>query len=250
MKTCAVIPAAGRGSRLNTDTPKILLPLTPTKTIWSVVRQKLVGCVDHIHVIVSPQGERLIRTALLPDIDSGLVSLSVQARPIGMGDAIFQGYSVWSRAEKIVVVWGDQAFVSSKTIKRSLQRHGGCTNTVALPLTLVENPYVEYIFDTNAGLTQIKQSREGDVCAKNGLADVGTFVLSVHDLLPAWNAYVKRAVHGSRTDEINFLPFLLFLAVNGWRIKSVMVSNPLEARGINTPDDLRFFQQLYERISA
>src|SRR5262249_33949540 len=41
MKICAVIPAAGRGSRLGTNRPKILAQLNARQTIWSVLRDKL-----------------------------------------------------------------------------------------------------------------------------------------------------------------------------------------------------------------
>ena len=243
MKICAVIPAAGLGKRLNASVPKLLLPLTATKTVWSVLRLKLVDRVDHIHVVVSPQGEDLIRRALADDVSCGLVSISVQSLPIGMGDAIFQGYAVWSQAEQIMVVWGDQAFVSKKTFKRSLAAHGGGAHTIALPLTFVADPYVEYLFDVDLGLIAVKQVREGDSCSAKGLADVGTFVMSVRDLLPAWHAYLKRASRGVKTKEINFLPFLPFLAVNGWHIEPVHVANPIEARGINTPEDLLYIHR-------
>ncbi len=205
MKTCAVIPAAGRGSRLNMTIPKLFAPLTPTKTIWSILRDNLT-LVDHIHVIVAPQGESFLRAMLKDDLASGSVTMSIQPNPIGMGDAIFHGYPVWSHAEKILVVWGDQAFVSQDTFRRSLAAHAGAAKTIALPLTRVSAPYVEYLFDADSHLTGVKQSREQDQCGANGLADVGTFVLSVPDLLSAWSAYQKQAEQGAQTNEINFLP--------------------------------------------
>jgi len=56
MSVCALIPAAGRGSRLGTDAPKILAPLTEQQTIWSILHAKLAPLVDHIHLELSPDG--------------------------------------------------------------------------------------------------------------------------------------------------------------------------------------------------
>lgn len=249
MKTCAVIPAAGRGSRLNTTIPKLLLPITRTKTLWNVLKQTLT-MVEHIHVIVSPEGERIIREHLANDLANQTVSLSIQPKPIGMGDAIFQGYKVWSQAEKILVVWGDQAFISEDTCHRSLQEHTGTPKSIVLPLTWGLAPYVEYVFDSHSQLTQVKQSREGDACSPQGFSDVGTFVLSVNDLWEEWNAYLLSNALGRHTKEINFLPFLPFLAARGWHVCPVLVKNAIEARGINTPDDLLFTQQHYEGIKT
>jgi bifunctional UDP-N-acetylglucosamine pyrophosphorylase / glucosamine-1-phosphate N-acetyltransferase len=249
MHTCAVIPAAGLGSRLNGTIPKLLVQLTPTQTIWSVLRQKLhANCVDHIHVIVSPQGEPLMRQAMDPDLRTGFASVSIQSAPVGMGDALFQGYPIWSRAENILVVWSDQVYVSEETMRRALNRHAGTAKTIALPLSRMTSPYVEYVFNPKAQLIGVRQTREGDHCDAEGWADVGTFVLSVPELLPEWQRYLNQASPGAHTREINFLPFLPFLAARGWQIHPVHVPNSLESRGINTQEDLTFFQHLFTEM--
>src|SRR6185437_3926183 len=91
MSICAVIPAAGRGTRLGGAGPKILTPLTPEETIWSILHAKLSPLVDHIHLVLSPEG-----AAAFPDLPA-VVSCSIQSEPIGMGDAIFRGHDIWSK---------------------------------------------------------------------------------------------------------------------------------------------------------
>src|SRR5689334_16795046 len=55
MKICAVIPAAGRGTRLGGTGPKILTRLSERHTIWSILYEKLSPLVDHIHLVLSPE---------------------------------------------------------------------------------------------------------------------------------------------------------------------------------------------------
>lgn len=233
MSICAVIPAAGRGTRLGSDVPKVFTPLTADKTVWSVLRQKLSPLVDHIHLVLSPEG-----AAIAPLADK--VSIGIQSQPTGMGDAIFGGYDTWSRYDTILVVWGDQVFVSPDTLVRAI---AACTSghNVVLPVTRMAQPYVEYVFEQGR-LTKVLQTREGDVTAPNGFSDVGTFLLNTTGLNDAWDAYRARAAPGSATGEINFLPFLPWLAAQGWNITPVEVPDATEARGINTPEDLEFFR--------
>lgn len=247
MKICAVIPAAGRGSRLNYHLPKLLLPLSSSQTVWSILHNTLSSLVDHIHIIVSPQHQASISAALIEEQQKGFVSLSIQPSPIGMGDAIFHGYPIWSSAESILILWGDQVFVSQNTIQKTLQSHAGAPNTVALPLVDTVSPYVEYIFNSLGQLKQIHQSREGDHCNPKGLSDVGVFALSVANLTQNWQSYLEQIVKGQATGEINFLPFLVFLANSGWQIKTCPVEDPLESRGINTVDDWNFFKNKFSR---
>jgi bifunctional UDP-N-acetylglucosamine pyrophosphorylase / glucosamine-1-phosphate N-acetyltransferase len=240
MKVCAVIPAAGRGTRLGSDTPKILTPLTARETIWSILYAKLAPLVDHIHLVLSPDGAAVF--PLLPE----QVSTSLQPAPIGMGDAIFRGFDVWSQYDAVLIVWGDQVFVSQDTLSRALAALAEPPQHAVLPLTRMAVPYVEYVFD-GPRLTRVLQSREGDATTPNSFSDVGTFLLGTQDLQPAWEDYLASTLRGSGTGEINFLPFLPFLSARGWTVTPLTVSDATEARGINTQDDLAFFQSLYKK---
>jgi bifunctional N-acetylglucosamine-1-phosphate-uridyltransferase/glucosamine-1-phosphate-acetyltransferase GlmU-like protein len=237
-KVCAVIPAAGKGSRLGTTGPKILTSLNDKETIWSVLHARLAPLVDHIHLVLSPEGARDF-PALPPHVTCG-----IQPEPIGMGDAIFGARPSWEMYDAILIVWGDQVFVSTETLSRALRALSLPGRQAVLPLTRMTDPYVEYVFD-GAKLNTVLQSREGDKTTPGGFSDVGTFLLATRGLTEAWNDYLSKAAHGSRTGEINFLPFLPFLSGRGWTVTPLEVADPTEARGINTPEDLSFFRSLY-----
>ena len=231
---CAVIPAAGRGTRLGTDLPKVFAPLSETQTVWSVLRDKLSPLADHIHLVLSPEGA--------PHAPAR-VSFSIQPQPIGMGDAIFRGQDIWSDYDAILVVWGDQVFVSADTLARAIAALKPGRRAV-LPVTRQPQPYVEYLFN-EGHLTDVLQSREGDATSPNGFSDVGTFLLNTEGLKTAWQAYLASAPRGAGTGEINFLPFLPFLSREGWAITPLEVADATEARGINTPEDLAFFRDKF-----
>jgi bifunctional N-acetylglucosamine-1-phosphate-uridyltransferase/glucosamine-1-phosphate-acetyltransferase GlmU-like protein len=173
------------------------------------------------------------------------VSASLQPTAIGMGDAIFCGYDVWSRYDAVLIIWGDQLFISADTLRRTIAALPVPDRHAVLPVTRMAVPYVEYVFD-GPQLTGVLQSREGDATTPNGFSDVGAFLLGTQDLKPAWEDYLAAAARGSSTGEINFLPFLPFLSTRGWTITPLEVTDATEARGINTQDDLAFFQNLYK----
>ena len=132
MKICGLIPAAGRGKRLGADV-KILTPLTASDTIWSILYAKLAPLVDHIHLVLSPEG-----AAVFPPLPAN-VSSSIQPAPIGMGDAIFRALDVRSRYDAVLVVWGDQVFVSTDTLRRTIAALDTPDHHAVLPVTRIDD---------------------------------------------------------------------------------------------------------------
>ncbi|MGH8335960.1 MAG: NTP transferase domain-containing protein [Gammaproteobacteria bacterium] len=248
MKICAVVPAAGPGTRLGGKGPKLLSQLGNGETIWSILSCKLLAVADEINVIASREGEPAIRETIEREGLASRVFLSIQPTPTGMGDAIFCGFPVWSGADVILVVWGDQVFVSQETLRRTCSLHAGTARTIVLPVVRLPQPYVEYVFSDEDRLESVRQSREGDICAPNGFGDIGTFAISVEGFREAWTHYLTQMRRGALTGEANFLPFLPYLAANKWSVKRLVVADWREARGINTSDDLEFFRQTFATL--
>jgi bifunctional UDP-N-acetylglucosamine pyrophosphorylase / glucosamine-1-phosphate N-acetyltransferase len=241
---CAVIPAAGRGTRLGLDVPKLLAPIGDDCTVWTLLRDGLTGCADHIHVVISPSSFDVVRSVVTTGPHHDRISVGVQERALGMGDAIFGAAEAWMGFSHLLVVWGDQAGLSSQTLRRAIAFHAcGSGPRCTLPVVEAERPYVQYVF-RNGSLEDIRQAREGAAVDDRGYSDVGVFLLEVKGLQDAWRQYTRIAEAGAVTGEVNFLPFLVYLSRQcGWRFEPVRVADPTEARGINTREDLSFFQE-------
>jgi bifunctional UDP-N-acetylglucosamine pyrophosphorylase/glucosamine-1-phosphate N-acetyltransferase len=243
MSICALIPAAGKGTRLGLSGAKILVPIYQTEkgtvTIWNILRDLLLPVVDSIHVVVAPPAASLFLNVLGQSQETKPITTSVQVVPLGMGDAIFGAEPCWRSFETILIVWGDQVNLSAKTIQEVV-RVCGKKRTIVLPLTKTTFPYVQYDMNQTR-LLGIRQRREGDLTDEQGLSDVGVFGLSVEHLADSWRDYLKMSAPGNATGEINFLPFLTFLSNDcKWDVKTIDVEDANEARGVNTQEDLAF----------
>ena len=251
-RICAIVPAAGRGSRLGTSIPKIFVPILPAVTIWDVIRDKLSELVDDIVLVLSPDGKSYQEQSLA-DLNSKSfykTEIGLQAKPLGMGDAIFCVADLWHEYENILIVWGDQFNLSLATLRACLNIHSAQKKpSITLPVVRATNPYVEYVFDSSERLTEIRQTREGDRCEPGGFSDIGVFLLrGGKTLQKEWDQYRANSAPGSVTGEINFLPFLVYLSSTaGWPVNKYETDDPTEAIGINSPDDLAFARQLLQK---
>lgn len=243
----AVIPAAGNGSRLGLTCPKILAPVTSDVTIFDILMEKLAPKMRHIIIVISPWGQSMLRYAVDNSPLRDKISIVIQEKPIGMGDAVFCCANIWKTARNILVLWGDQVAISGKTLHKMLESHSLFPSPVlTMPFVAMENPYVEYVFDDQGAIKKIRQTREGDQCQPGGLGDMGAFLLSTRGLPLVWREYLTQCKPGVLTSEINFLPFLLFItSMKKWSMNRLILEDAREARGINTQADLAWFRELY-----
>jgi hypothetical protein len=83
----------------------------------------------------------------------------------------------------------------------------------------------------------VAQRREGDALPEDGESDVGLFSLSREAFMEELPTFARQAAPGRRTGERNFLPFVSWMAARG-ALYTLPIAEPIEALGVNTPDDL------------
>ena len=232
-----IVPAAGSGTRLGASVPKLLVPVAGVPMIDRVLDLHAPH-VSHAVVVVNPAAEPAVRQHLRR---RKRVSLAVQPQPTGMLDAIAIGAATEAaaEAENVWITWCDQVAVHAATISMLtiLADHQSAASVI-LPTVRLTGPYIHFVRDRADRIVGVLQRREGDEMPAEGEGDVGLFSLS-HDaatrMLPE---YAAAGTRGSATGERNFLPFIPWAAVRG-TVLTFPSFHPMDAQGVNTPDDLR-----------
>ena len=231
-----VVPAAGRGSRLGTPLPKALAPVGGKPMLAWLVNMYS-GFVDRIVVVAHPSFAREVERW---GAQTGNIDVVEQPEPTGMLDAILCASAVVERLrpEWIWITWCDQIGVLPETVARLEQESGIPGRALVMPTVQQRNPYIHLARDADGRITRVLHRREGDAMPDEGESDMGLFALTrrayEHDLAQ----YAREASIGSGTGERNFLPFIPWLAAHA-AVATFPCTNPMEAVGVNTPDDLR-----------
>ncbi|KEY90192.1 bifunctional protein GlmU [Candidatus Photodesmus katoptron] len=133
MKFSAVILAAGKGSRMRSNIPKVLHTLAGKP----IVRYLIDTCnklgAKNIYLVYGHSSE-LIKKTLFDEP----VSWVLQAEPLGTGHAVSQASKKFLGNEKILVLYGDVPLISEETIRKLLNAYpmGG----IALLTVFLDNP--------------------------------------------------------------------------------------------------------------
>jgi bifunctional N-acetylglucosamine-1-phosphate-uridyltransferase/glucosamine-1-phosphate-acetyltransferase GlmU-like protein len=234
MRRLLIVAAAGRGTRLGTDTPKVLVTVHG-KPMLRHLLDLHAAWVDRAVVVAHPAAaarvEASARESSLP------TEIVVQEPRTGMLDAVLIGARAAAAhsPSRVWITWGDQIGVHPQTLARLAEVERG--SDVALPTVPRDAPYIHLARDASGRVTGILQRREGDEMPPAGESDMGLFSVSPRACFELLPLYAREAAPGAGTHERNFLPFIPWMTTRGV-VTTCACTDPREAVGINTPDDL------------
>lgn len=237
MPRLLIIPAAGRGSRLGAAQPKPLVHVNG-RPMLDHLADLYRPFVDHLVVIAHPSFAADIVAWGQP---RGGVSVVLQVEPTGMLDAILAAAPVVAerRPDAVWITWADQVGVLPATVRRLADVElGPPAPALALPTVERRNPYIHFARDAAGRLNRLLQHREGDAMPEVGESDLGLFAMARTTFEQDLTDYARDVAPGKETGERNFVPFVPWLAQRK-TVATFPCTDPMEAVGINTPDELR-----------
>lgn len=246
MDRLLLIPAAGLGTRLGGDVPKLLVPVNGRPMI-DHLRDLYAHAAQRMAVVVHPSAEAIVRAHLGPGVD-----LFVQREPTGMLDAILLAAPAVAlhRPRRVLVTWCDQVAIRPATIRRLQAAVSSPANPPLALLTCVRpDPYIHFERDTSGRIVRVLHRREGDRMPAEGESDAGVFDLSLDAYTRLLPEYAREVEAGAGTGERNFLPFVAWMAARA-PVVTVSCTDLVETVGVNTPEELRHVERYLDRQSV
>jgi bifunctional UDP-N-acetylglucosamine pyrophosphorylase/glucosamine-1-phosphate N-acetyltransferase len=238
----ALIPAAGRGSRLGFDQPKILFPIARA-TILEWLVDLLNPLTTRFVFVLSPVGAAPVEEAasrLLP----GRYGIAVQPEPRGMADAVRCGLAQ-VETRNTLIVWGDQVALRPASLQFLMRLHQGIAKPAAVcPTRWRERPYIHFERGESGRLLRILQAREGDRMPDRGESDSGIFLFRTEALCQALpRLLASDECIGRQTGELNFLPIFPMLDTEPGELITAPIMTEEESVGVNSPADAAYLEQ-------
>ncbi len=232
----AIIPAAGKGTRLGCNKPKILYPILG-KPILCHLADLLEFQVSKFVLALSPTGAPAVLSELEKRLPGKFETAVLESR--GMADSIYRALEHVTTPH-VLIIWGDQAAISHETILSIQRLHESIASAkLTLPLVQRDDPYTHYETDDQGKFITVLEKREGKTMPKRGDSDCGIFACDTERLREIYAAEISKGIVFSQTTkEWNFLPLLPQFesgegGVNGYHLETVE-----ETIGVNDAHDV------------
>ncbi len=156
-KAAAIVLAAGKGTRMKSEIPKVLHRIAGQPMIAHVLQSLVpLGC-SPVAVVVAP-GMEAVSAAVAPH------PTAVQAEQLGTGHAVLAARAaVGDRAGDVLILYGDTPFISTATLERMLARRRAADRPAVVVLGMRPADPAEYgrlVVDSEGRLEAIVEHRD------------------------------------------------------------------------------------------
>jgi bifunctional UDP-N-acetylglucosamine pyrophosphorylase/glucosamine-1-phosphate N-acetyltransferase len=234
-----LILAAGKGTRLKSDLPKVLHPLAGKPLIEYVLDASRPLGPSSILIVVGYEGEA-VKSAL-----AGLPAQFIDQVPqLGTGHAVQLAKPHWeSHRGTILILYGDVPLISTQTLKNILETHWKTNPSVTLLSTLLEDPtgYGRLVRDSGGDVEKIVEEKDANV-QQQALKEINTgiYCFEVPDL-----AQVIGELSVTNAQREYYLTDCIgLLRRQNKRAGVVVCDDPLEVMGINSRMELAQLEQV------
>lgn len=250
-----IILAAGKGSRMRSDLPKVLHEIHGKPMIlYSIEVLRTVG-LDDIVLVVGYKHE-LIRERLqgVPN-----VRFALQEQQQGTGHAVMQAIPLLQDyAGEVFVLYGDMPLLKPETLRQMPERLGAEQAAAVLLTLTMENPpeFGRIVRNAQGGVDRIVEVRDAtpEILAFNEV-NVGVYLFRAPLLFQA----LTQITNNNAQREYYLTDVVEVLARQGHRVVTVPVEELDEVMGVNAQyqreyaerlEDIRYAESMYQLIDA
>ncbi len=252
-ETKTIILAAGKGSRMKSDLPKVLHKMNGKPMIeYSIEKVRGLGIEDVI-IVVGYKREQ-VQEAL-----GDSLRYAVQDQQLGTGHAVMMARELLEGFEgNIVVLYGDMPLINPETIRRLIETREQDDVKAALLTIVLDNPpdFGRIVRDEQGRIQRVVEVRDASPQElKIREVNVGMYCFDCQELLAALEALDN----DNAQNEYYLTDVVGIMCDRGLRVETVVTEDLEETLGINDPrhlkfaesmTDIKYAESLYELIDA
>ena len=227
MNTTAIILAAGKGTRMKSDIPKVLHRMEGMSLLEHVV-SRVEPLVDRPPAAVIGFGGEMVQDAL-----GDRVRYVWQHEQLGTGHAVMQAGEILRESDTVLVLCGDTPLLRTETLEALIREHRQSGNQATVLSVLMEDPtgYGRLVRDPEGELQEIVEHRD---CTAEQLnireINSGTYCFSGSVLADM----LERLTPDNDQKEYYLTDVIRLIRREGGKTGGYLCSDPEEIMGINS----------------
>ena len=230
MKLKTLILAAGKGTRMKSDLPKVIHKVNGIPMVKKILNElEILGTEENILILGHKKEEIL---AVLGDVE-----YVVQKEQLGTGHAIMQGKELLKDYDgDIMILCGDIPLLKAETLKAMYDEHKKLGNTTTVLTSIYENPFgYGRIVKNNGKVVGIVEEKEADEETKKiKEVNAGVYCCNAKELFNA----LEKITNDNEKGEYYLTDIIGIQVKENKKVGSFTLADNREILGVNSKVDL------------
>lgn len=233
-----IVLAAGQGTRMRSQLPKVLHTIAAEPLLAHVLSTARSLNAQRIHVVVGHGADRVRET-----LDADDINWVLQTEQLGTGHAVLQALPAVAADANVLVLYGDVPLLESGTLA-DLIAQSPALLTAELDDASGYGRVLRDESDSLQGVVEHKDANQDQLAIK----EINSGVLAYPAVL--LNEYLPRVGNANAQGEY-YLPDILSMAVSeGHKVAALRATDPNEILGINDREQLAEAERLLQMRRA
>ncbi|MEJ2720818.1 MAG: NTP transferase domain-containing protein [bacterium] len=249
MERAAVILAAGKGTRMPSDIPKVMHDIGGRPMVLHVIDTIRRVCGNQIYLVVGYMAEKVVAAV---EADAGSrdgVRFVYQRQQLGTGHAVLQCEDALAGFDGTVIVLnGDVPCLRWETIRAFVEYHGAERAAATVLTAKIDNPsgYGRIVKDADGSLLGIVEEKDATDREKRiNEINSGLFCFDKRRLFDA----LKATDRDNAQSEYYLTDVIGVLKERGETVRAFCVDDPMEVSGVNTEAELDTVRRYFEGLT-
>ena len=243
MTLAVVTLAAGKGSRMKSDLPKVLHPLAGRPMLSHVLASaaQLAGARQHV---VIGHGADKVRQ----QITQHEISWALQSEQKGTGHAVVQAMADVDENATVLVLYGDVPLIKTDTLQKLLdETHQG--QNLALLTVELDDPsgYGRIVRDDSGNIQAIVEHKDASA-EQHLINEVNTGILAVS--ARQLNSWLPELSANNAQGEYYLTDIIAMAVDHGVAVRAIHPQDEYEVQGVNDRLQLAELERVYQRQQA
>ncbi|WP_314283045.1 bifunctional UDP-N-acetylglucosamine diphosphorylase/glucosamine-1-phosphate N-acetyltransferase GlmU [Haemophilus sputorum] len=233
-----VILAAGKGTRMYSDLPKVLHPIAGKPMVKHVI-----DTVKHLNArqinLIYGHGADLLKERLADEP----VNWVFQAEQLGTGHAMQQAAPFFADDENIMMLYGDTPLIQQSTLERLIAQKP--ENGIALLTVKLENPtgYGRIIRENGSVVAIVEQKDASAEQLKIQEINTGVMVASG----ASFKKWLGNLNNNNAQGEYYITDVIAMANEDGFQVQAVQADEFMEVEGVNNRLQLAALERFYQK---
>ncbi|MCP1065951.1 bifunctional UDP-N-acetylglucosamine diphosphorylase/glucosamine-1-phosphate N-acetyltransferase GlmU [Serratia symbiotica] len=232
-----VILAAGKGTRMCSDLPKVLYPLAGKPMVQHVIDAAMKLGAQNIHLVYGHGGDQLKST-----LSDGALNWVIQVEQLGTGHAMQQAAPYFSDNEDVLMLYGDVPLISVETLTRLLaaKPQGG----IGLLTVRLDDPrgYGRIVRENREVVGIVEHKDASEMQRQINEINTGILVANGSDL----KCWLDMLNNDNTQGEYYITDIIALAHADGKKIEAVHPMNPREVEGVNNCLQLAALERVFQ----